>query len=582
MEVPRIPLNFKPDSDRSFEDYMGQDVPVSSSEATIAAFTLATQDTASMLIGRQLVASDFEGRGVGKISAEEANQRFPEMHTPFREPVNPYMAQLQFDKQQRDMELQRKVENGPDDAWTKTKIFGAGLLAHLMDPIETGASAMLSWGVGGMATKGFFGAKTAAAAKAVQAGTAGFGARAGVRALETVTGDLTQNIGQEILLGNTISREGGEYNPETGELLTDLALNTAGGAGFFFGVREGFTQFSKLFRMLKSTSPQADLAIARTVVGNLDNDVRPNITPILESLAKETSVKPQEFGLPHYNYEPVDTTNVVGKKFYISTVDTAPDAKSGIKTALGDDFGMGTHLTDNPGVANAASSRGMADNMGAVHEVTFNENNLNPLSLDAPVPESMQGLLAKADLPPEAPLRDVLSVLQSAMDEGDLPDNFMDSVKQQMLDNGYNALISNGEKHMGVDHTPHNHITLLDDNLIEQTGTYSPNPAVKAEIQHEVITKAMEHSQDYKNHTLVESTKFDEMMKSLDETPGQTIESSKLRDNIQEQIDSISELDNQKLLSSDEKKMFESLKEEFKDLDIKHTLVKAVASCVGG
>lgn len=581
MEVPRIPLKFNPQVERSFEDYMAQEVPSTQEESVSAAFDLANQDAGSMLIGRLSVTQDLESRGVGKISAEEANKRFPDIETPFREPVNPYIAQLQYDKQQRNMELQRKIESGPQDTWTKTKVFGAGILAHLMDPLEFGVGALMGWAAGGLAAKGALGAKVAGASAKVAQGTVGIGTRVGLEVAEAGLGNLGQNIAQEAVLAKTTVKEGGTYDPETGTLLTDLAVNTFAATAVGFGIKEGAFHLRSLKRILRETSPQADLAIARTVIGNMDQDIRPDVSPILETLAKETSVKPQDYGQPPYHYEPVTPETAGNRKFYVSTVENTARFQDGTRAPLGDDFGMGTQLTDNPGVANAAAARGMSDGVGSVHEVSLND--LKPIQLDAPIPENLKEILGEdVSITPEMTVREALQTIQNAIDDELIPSTRMNDLKQAFVESGYNSLVSDGTQRLGVDHTPHNNITVLDDALLEQRATYAPEPGIKNGVDPAYLDKAESHTMDYKNHTLVDDTKFQEMLKSLDETPGQSMESAKLKDNVQEQIDAITELEKQNLLDPNERKLFESLKEDFKDLDIQHTLVKAVASCVGG
>src|SRR5690606_6822873 len=128
------------------------------------------------------------------------------------------------------------------------------------------------------------------------------------------------------------------------------------------------------------TSPEADLAIARQNVAATMTDTRPDFNPMREALAKETSVKPQEFGKGEYTFQ---KGSVEGKTLYVATKDHVSDLRSGSRLPLGDDYGFGTHLSDNPGVANAAAARSMADSPGAVHGVEV--AGLKAVDLDVPI-----------------------------------------------------------------------------------------------------------------------------------------------------------------------------------------------------
>lgn len=577
MELSRLPLPFKQDSTGDFNSYMNQEPQTTSAEATSAAFDLGQFDSAVILAARYSGAKELENSGVSKISALEANQRYPDMPIPFREPINPYIAQLQYDNLKYKDELQRKIENGPNDWWTKSKVFGAGLIAHVMDPIEFGVGSLLGWGVGGIAAVGGFGGKVATAAVQVSKGSARFAARLGINTLEAGTGNLIQNVGQEAATALTVNKEGGTYTPEPVDLVKDLAFNTFAATAFGVGLKEGAFHLNGLKRMLRNTSPEADLAVARAAVGNLENDIRPDPTPIISALAKETSVKPQDFGLPAYDYTP----GIEGKKLYAVS-------KGGESLPVGNDFEIGTQLTDNPAVANAAATRGMADGTGLVHEVSVKD--LNPIHLDQPIPENLHELISGdlKDLGFKQPeidkmsMHEVLTSYQDAIDSGEVSPKIMQELKQDFLKAGYNSLLSDGKDFLGVAHEPHNNVTVLDESLLNRENSLSPAPGVIRQPTPEEVAAAAEHTQNFKNHTLVDGNKFDDIQAKIDSIPDNVAqESVKLKDEVTATLDELNQLKEQNILSTEDIKAAESLKEDFNNLETKASLIKAAAGCIG-
>lgn len=392
--------------------------------------------------------------GATPLTPEEANKLYPFMDQPFNEPINPYLAKLKADQQIEKQELQYKIQNGPQDMWTKTKQFGVGLLAHMLDPIELGAGYVVGLGIGGAAVKGYLGQAAAQSAKAGGIGAA---------LVEGSGGALIENVAQEGAQKLVENKEG-IVDPRSGsEIATDVVIGSLFPAAIQVGVRAP-RAIGRIGRMLKNTSPEADLPMVRHTIQAAETGTMPNVEPMIKALAKETDVDPK---LVNYEFQPVDidpatnTASVEGKTFYVATADSAPDAAT---VPLGDDVGFGTHLTDHPGVADAAGARSMADGIGTVKEV--NVDNLKPLNMNDVIPEDLlRDIENHIDftLSEGRTVKEVLQMVRDGVDAGDIPDFALDRVKRSIQRAGYDSLISDGKTHMGVDHTPHNHIILLDD-----------------------------------------------------------------------------------------------------------------------
>jgi hypothetical protein len=583
----------------SVEQYDQQPAAVSQDEASKAASELSGLDTATMLYARYSSMKDLEARGGTKLSPDEANQRFPDMPVPFREPINPLVAQFQFDQFQDRQKLAEKIAMGPQDAWSRTKTWGNGLLSHLMDPVEFGAGTLIGWGAGAVVGTTGAGASLMArgglmsAEKAAELGLRtgnSFLARTAFNAIEAGTGNLVQNAGQEVATAKVATMEGQQYDPVEG--LMNVGVSTFAGTVFGVGLKEASFRLGNAWnRMLKGTSPEADLPIARAVVGNLENDIRPDATPLLEGIARETDVNPKDFGLPEYHYEPVEPGHISDRKFYVPTKDASLDFKTGEKLSTGDDFGMGVQLTDNPGVANAAASRSLSDAVGAVHEVEF-QGELKPVFENQVLPENLReqfraelasiGEKDAKSMVDDMSTKDILKTIQTAIDEGDLPPERMQVLAEEMRRQGYNALVDDGSTHMGVEHSPHNKITVLDESLLKQKATFEPEPSVINVPDQEHLESVAARQSDLKSHTLFDDEKFKKIEARIQEMDTEaSYNPTKMHQETEEMLKEVEDLVKQKLMTPSELAELKAIREEISFKEIENKLVKAAIGCVG-
>lgn len=569
---------------------------VSSEEATSAAFENALQDTPTLLAARLNVIGEFENTGTAKITAEEANRKFPGMSTPFQEDINPYVAQYRFDQEREKQNLAYKMANGPDDMWTKTKVFGAGLLAHIMDPVEFGVGAIVGWAVGGAAAAGAFGSKVARVASTVEAGSAGVATRVGLNAGREAVGNLAQNVAQEGAQAYTVGREGNIDERTGAEVLTDIAVSTFAATVLGTAVAEGSHQLAKQLagtkRMIRNTSPEADLPIARATLSALESEGRPDTTPMLQTLAKETSVLPQDYGKPAYKFEPLVAERVGEKVFYAATKDAVTELNAGQKVTLGDDFGFGTHVTDNPGVANAAAARSMSDNVGSVHEISMGQ--LNPLHLDSPLApgalrESLGEILGQTEIQGLKEIletesaKNVLTYIRNAVDAELLPEGTLAKVEMAIKENGYNSMVSDGRSHMGFDHQAHNHVTILDDTLIKQGKALEPDPGVVRAPTKDELNVATEKVQAKENLIFANKPEYTKNIESLKDVPQVTRnDNAAIRAETENMLQELTERQKQGLLSMADFEKVKALREGLQSLEDEHTFLKAFTICARG
>lgn len=288
----------------TFEQYKSQQAPIQVNllDTLTNPFKEAADGTAVNLLARRSAVNELQATGAKDLTPEQANARYPEMSTKWNKPVNPYVAQMLSDREQEQRQRQLAIDMGPQDPFSKTIQFGAGLLAHAMDPLETGAGMLTGWGVGAVVAKSVWGS---AAVKAIAEGSASFGTRAAFHGIEAVSGNLIQNTALEAGGATVNNMEGGQFSPE--EAMQNVAVNTFFGSLFHGAIKEAsyglsvMTPARRLTRFLKNTDPKYDVVLARSVVGALTDNIHPAPEKIMQAIVGETDVRGE------YQYQPLQS-----------------------------------------------------------------------------------------------------------------------------------------------------------------------------------------------------------------------------------------------------------------------------------
>lgn len=93
---------------------------------------------------RKIESSGFH---VPPISPEEANKRFPGMPEPFSQPIDPYIAQMQFSRFQRQQKMNDWAVRGGEGP---LQGLGSGLISGLLDPVNVAAMLVAGPEVGSL------------------------------------------------------------------------------------------------------------------------------------------------------------------------------------------------------------------------------------------------------------------------------------------------------------------------------------------------------------------------------------------------------------------------------------------------
>lgn len=543
------------------------------------AFESAFEETGVGLVSRYMAKRELEQNGARKITPEEANQRFPNMPVPFREAVNPVVAQYLFDRNQEKVDRERKLALGPSDPLTKTAMFGAGIVAHLMDPLEFGAGAITGWGFGAAAGRGIFGARVASAARAVELGVATPKARIIKEGAEALAGNLTENVVQEGALREQNLAEGGTYDISGG--VANVAISTLIGTAFHLGIKEGVHSLRAMRRITKTLSPELDVPIMRTVISQANAEVRVDASPILQATARETDVNPHNVG-GVFNYEYTPATSTGGKTFYSVVKNIDPDADH---VDVGDSYFGGKTLTDNPAVANVSATRSYAE-PSVIAEIEAGD--MKVLNLNEAAPDDVRAILnphleAGDFVQTEVTgvsTREILDSIQQAIDSEILDPEVMIKIKDDLKAIGYEGVMHDGTKRVGVEHGPHNVVELFDNVKGVQRGFRTPDAGVRNQVYEHELEAAKSYREDLKNRTDFDIDRVNEVEKEIDGFDVKA-HNKELADLKEKFLEEMKDLDAQGLIDPSLRNEVEAIKLMDADIEHQHKLVKAVSFCVG-
>lgn len=589
----QVLLPFGSDSGKmSFDEYKNRPaLQVTSGDAASASFDLAWQDTAVGLMARTAavgnsftralgIGADLQNSGAKDLTPEEANQKYPNMPTAWNKPVNPYVAQMMSDRENERQKLQATVEGGPQDLWSRTRYAGNGLLAHAMDPIEMGAGEVAGWGVGGLVSRTAWGAR---ASNLLKAGVASNGERLAFHAAEAIPGNLIQSTALEAGSAAVTKQEGGEFDP-TGAM-QNIAVSTFFGSVMHLGIKElSFQGSTRLSRFINKNSPESDLQVARATVGQMQAGITPNAEPLLNAIAKETDVN------DGYHYQPIVKGEIADKKFYVATDPSSGFDPSGSRH-FGEQVGDGTKITDNAQVANAAASRAMADSQGHVWEVEAKD--LNPINLLETLPEdakpafqeAMNGVVNEKTLELATPV-EMMRKLWDEIDAGNIGEERITKLQDDLKQLGYNAFQNDGTVVGGYDHSPHNDLTVFDNEILKPTKQWEGNPEFRNDPTQQDVQAQFDYAKDPKNRWEATPHAIDDFEKNYAAmekgSQGKADDFSYAKTDAEAYQEHLQSLESQGILDADGKADLENLKTLEDSSLVKQTLFKALESCTRG
>jgi hypothetical protein len=591
---PAFRDNFNTYRRTSFDEYKALEPVRTAGEVIGMAFDQAMDDTAVMLWARRSATNELSQRG-RKLTPEEANARFPGMMNPFREDTSEVLAEHLWTREQERQEIARKMSQGPGGMLETVGTFGAGLMAHLMDPIEIGASMLTGMGFGVAAQATAMGARLGASAAAGSRS-----ARIGLHTMEAGSGNLLENMIHESFIASQMMREG--MDPATlGEAAINVGISTIAGTTLGVGIKELASAIAGVKPMVRtenlyqrnvhSVSPELDTLITKATLADIAEGRVPDMAPLMKAAAYETSVGPMDFpnrGLD-YQYRPLSRADVATKDFYFVTRGVEVDS---LQARAGDDIGFGKSLTDSPYVSNAVANRSMNDGAGTIHRVRFDD--LNFVDLQQVAPQNIRPAIEKALKAvgekevvarlDNTKLREVMDLIRDAADVADNAKVLQD-LETDIRAAGYDALLDNGKKRLHIDdHVEHNHVILLDDSKLKSTGTFDGDPTMVKSPTMDDMKNVVESRDNPARNSAVDEEALvaaDNKLKEIGKDDTLEFKPEEVRRKTEEAIEELEGLELIGELDDSARAELSALKERIEAMEARDKGLKALIGCVG-
>lgn len=437
------------------------------------------------------------------LSPEEANKLYQNVETPFSQPVNEAVAfQLNEEGAKRKL-LQQKIAENPGGTFYKGAVnFGAGILAHALDPVEFGVGAFAGMGlqsIGAVAATGRFGAGAVGAGKMLAKGGLG---------KEVVEGVLG-NAALEPYMYASSKEAQLDYGME------DAFISVVGGGIAaplaIHGLKSGYAQLSKI-------SPSTFGLAKKVSVGQFFDAKMPNVEAVKTSFDEFLYGNPPkgiEVGQTRsqYVFETPDINTFKSKPVYASPIQHG-DINSGSRV-IGDYQGDGFYLTDNPNFANNAAANPLEEMTSNVHE--FNVNELNLKDADIPDKQFIDSLPVTEDIKkvigPAESIKQAQDLIRAAIDDNKLDDghftSFMDSIKNSGVDG-----IRFTDEAKG-----HNPLFVFNDSVqkMSETNKFDADPKAVPQLDSNKLEQVKKQIQESKfDHDRTAQKEFDDFIPKED------------------------------------------------------------------
>lgn len=376
------------------------------------------------------IEEQFRRENRSKISADEANRRYPGLPKPFAESIYPEVADLIASDNRRRQDLRAWIGRGEMTGFydTLSGVIAGGVAGSLGGPFGVAAGA-----VGGGIAGSVFGGSSVVGGVADPANLALMIATGGIsRALgaaNTVRNSFLQNLaGNLVTSGLTVPQRIKERQDVS---LAQEAVSVVGGAagGTVLEVAMGAAA-----RGLRAVFGRAEAFASRSSVATQERNLRAavaqheagariDVTPATRELELRTAgaLEPGVGGAP-YVFRPGEAPS--SRVYY-----AARHADTGEAIPFGDFGEVGLHAVDNSRSANNLASAPESELTGRIQEVRVPED-AKLLDLEKPVtdPASAQFISAlerqmgvKLDLPEGATVGDALREIRHEIVFGDLP-----------------------------------------------------------------------------------------------------------------------------------------------------------------
>ena len=391
--------------------------------------------------------------GQPKISADQANKMYPGMPEPFNEPVDPNVAKMQYDWQQKRQANAEWAARGGEAPWTQGAV---GIAAGFVDP----ANIALGVATGGLSRVA--------------------GVASGVRNI------FLQNLAINAVLGaGGYAQEKSEHqNPSAGEAASGAVEGAVGGTLFHYAA-------SGLGNLLRSGLD----AIRRTPPDIVQSNLRTVLTQVSENARPDVSTGQREVNLRAAGSRELPSP--------VSVADTAKVPFYGAKDSTGQsvplssfDAGPGLTLTRDSGRANslAGNPGGSPGRIGEFRAPEGKYLDLEQANTSPEIKSFVDEIAKRADVPvPESTTaKDFITHLEGQAGIGNTPADILSQAQEIAKEQGYAGYRFMDDGGSGSQPVDHLHVF---DSSLSPTREMEANPVYTPQIS------SSERLEDLKSQT---------------------------------------------------------------------------------
>lgn len=519
-----------------------------------AAYELASMDTFIGGFARNTALDEMDGPTAKKLTPEELNTKYPDMHVPFNKPMSDVAAFHLNEETRKRNELQQIISNGPKGNFYNQAVnIGASLVAHALDPVEFGSGALLGLGIKGAGAL-IQGSKAAASSSLIaKTGDAltksGFAVEAG----EGIVG----NAILEPFMYQQQQRAQVDYGIE------DAFISVVGGGLAMPVIKKAFKSVIGL--------PDSTVGMAfKNSVGQIQEGYRP--TPELHAKAyNDIAFKNPPEGAPigsvraEYKFAPMDVATHQDKTFYMA------GASINESKTIGEFLGEGSYMTDNPNYANNIAAHPMDDSIGEVFEVNLKDTQLFDLDTKLDVSDELSNL----DLSPAArsAIESSPSLKQAlvSLDEADQK-SVMTALKAQGFDG-----VSQVDSARG-----HNSVHLFPEaaTKIQEQGRFKPDPKSVPSMDPMELEAMRTKARSRENEIGFDAAADKEFSEFVMPEEFKSMESARIEADMDDQVSRLDSMDKEGFLSAESKEILETVKKSKIERQSKIEVLKDFAACL--
>lgn len=555
-------------------------------ETAQASFRLSFMGTASNLAIDTINRAQAEASGGPLIPPEELNEKYPDIETPFTAPLNQASVDLILDKQAKKRKLSEKMAQGPKGFIGGTAIpFVAALLPHAMDPIEIVTGKMIG------STVAKFGQAAIGANFIDKARKASKAARATEAARKAVKRSAFVRDAAEGIIGNVAIEPfiaGASRNMQEDYDAADFFTSVIGGGVVFPGAIHGakavYHKRGKVLAHVQRLGPKHVNKYVTHAVNRLGGGKKVRADVLTDELVDEVfSGSNPKTGMD-YEFKTLDDVEFPKNKMFMSGATVNTDISKSRPQFIGEDYGNGVYLTDNPNIANNAAARHTNDSIGSVHEIGVEDARLFDLSKSIEenrefATEVLEPVIGKQKtksiLKNSSNFKDVYDALtEEALEKEDI----FEEVASKFQEAGFDGIRYVSDRFLEKGHDPHNMAVVFDPKKVNTKQSFKADQGLVPGPDPEKVNALQAKTQSIESDFHYDEAEFREFLDV--ETDVRPAEVREFETAVNEKLEEVEALENLGILDEADKEKLEAIRVGQKDNETEGNLIKEAFACV--